>query len=749
MNDPRAKTPGPQSDFERELRDVNEALLVSSVRQHELIETAQKAEAELRQSEHNLATELDAARRLQEISTQLIHPDDGEALYGQILDAAVAIMHSEFASMQMLVPERGGGELRLLAFRGFDPQAAKFWGSVGPTSACSCGRALGTGGRVIVGDIERCDWMAGTEDQATYRNTGIRAVQSTPLISRTGGVLGIISTHWRRPHEPTAGELRLMDILARQAADLIDRKKSDTALRQSEERFRALFDLGPVAVYACDVSGVIQEFNRRAAELWGRAPAAGDTDERFCCSFKLYRPDGSLMPHPLCPMAEVVSGKIPKVRDAEVLIERPDGSRVTVIVNIQPLKNERGEVTGAINCFYDITERKQTEEALDMARDQAESANRAKDKFLAVLSHELRTPLTPVMMTITAMDMNPGLPPDIRGDVAMIRRNVELEARLIDDLLDLSCITSGKLRLQFDILDVNELVCHVCKMCQGNMFERGIQLHNDLDENAHAVVGDAGRLQQVLWNLLNNATKFTPEGGHIYVTTENVAPTGEEGHAGQVRVTVRDTGIGIPPEILPRIFDAFEQGDTRITRQFGGLGLGLSISRLLVEQHRGSIRARTDGPNQGSTFVVELPALIQHPAPSPGKSVPRDDDAIGPLRVLVVEDHADTAAVLSKLLTARGHAVRTAVTAADALSLASRHTFDVIVSDLGLPDATGYVLMEQIKGRYGIKGIAMSGYGMEEDIRKSEQAGFSDHIVKPVSITQLEQSIRRVAGNGR
>src|SRR5882762_1728699 len=209
------------------------------------------------------------------------------------------------------------------------------------------------------------------------------------------------------------------DVQSRQAIE-----KLNAELRESEQRYRALFELGPVAVYSIDTSGVIQNFNRRAAELWGREPALGDTDERFCGSYKLFRPDGSSMPHEQCPMAEVVSGKIPAAHDAKVLIERPDGSRVTVIVNIRPLKNERGEITGAINCFYDITERKQAENALEMARAQAEAASRAKDNFLAVLSHELRTPLTPVMMTVVAMDMNPDLAPAIRADVAMIRRNV-------------------------------------------------------------------------------------------------------------------------------------------------------------------------------------------------------------------------------------------------------------------------------------------------------------------------------------
>jgi PAS domain S-box-containing protein len=511
--------------------------------------------------------------------------------------------------------------------------------------------------------------------------------------------------------------------------------------RESEDRYRVLFDLGPVAVYACDASGKIQDFNRRAVELWGRKPAPGDTDERFCGSFKLFRPDGSFMPHDQCPMAEVVSGKIPQVRDAEVLIERPDGSQVTVIVNILPLKNDRKEVTGAINCFYDITERKHAEVALDVAREQAENANRSKDRFLAVLSHELRTPLTPVIMTVAAMDMNPDLTPAVRNDIAMIRRNVELEIKLIDDLLDLARVTTGKLRVNMEAVEVNSAVRHVCETCRPYILEKAIRLHCDLPGETPFVEADPARLQQVLWNLLRNAAKFTPDHGDIYVSAVEVA-------GGRVRIEVRDTGIGIASDVLPRIFDAFEQGDASITRQFGGMGLGLAISKALIEIHHGTIRADSKGQDRGSIFAVELPALAYEKIPKAQPHQASTEVNGEKLRVLVVEDHPDTAEVFARFLGASGHMVRTAHTVAAALRLAAAERFDVIVSDIGLPDATGYELMKKIKDLYPIKGIAMSGYGMEEDLRKSREAGFSDHIVKPANIVELERSIRRIVLGG-
>jgi PAS domain S-box-containing protein len=387
----------------------------------------------------------------------------------------------------------------------------------------------------------------------------------------------------------------------------------------------------------------------------------------------------------------------------------------------------------------DITERKQAEQLLLQTKQHAEAANLAKDRFLAVLSHELRTPLTPVLVAVTTLEARTDLPPDARDDVRMARRNVELECKLIDDLLDLNRVINGKLHLQPESLDLHELIAHVCDICSPAALDKHIRLHCELDPASPCIHADPARLRQVLWNLLNNAIKFTPAGGRVLLKTQLAPDT-------FARITIQDNGVGMTSDVLARIFNAFEQGEARITRQFGGLGLGLAISKLLVEQHHGSIRAASDGPGKGATFVVELPAALpNHVPPAPPAADPPPAPRAAPIRILLVEDHPDTASVLTKVLTANGHAVHHAPSVARALALADQHPFDLLVSDIGLPDATGFDLMRQLKARYPINGIAMSGFGMEEDVRNSAHAGFSEHLVKPLNLSRLEQAIRRHA----
>jgi signal transduction histidine kinase len=409
-----------------------------------------------------------------------------------------------------------------------------------------------------------------------------------------------------------------------------------------------------------------------------------------------------------------------------------------------PLRAVGGESIGSL-CAIDTQPRQWTTDDLQAMKTLADAVKseialraqlQSRDRFLAVLSHELRTPLTPVLMSLTAME-SAEIPELMREDLRMMRRNIELEVKLIDDLLDLSRVARGKLALSLQPVDLNEAIGHVCENCRPQLQEKSIHLQFQSDAAAGAVSADPDRLQQVFWNVLKNAIKFTPQGGEIWVGTQRVGPQ-------RVRIEIRDSGIGIRAELLPRLFDAFEQGDSRITQQFGGLGLGLAITKALVEKHHGSIRAESAGEGLGSTFVIELPLATASPVKK-DKPTPALVGNRSGLRLLIVEDHVDTARILGRLLRAEGYSVQTANTVAEALDLAAKHEFDVVVSDVGLPDATGYELIQQLKSQYAVEGIAMSGYGMEDDLRKSRAAGFSEHLVKPVDASRLAQAIQRVS----
>jgi PAS domain S-box-containing protein len=391
-------------------------------------------------------------------------------------------------------------------------------------------------------------------------------------------------------------------------------------------------------------------------------------------------------------------------------------------------------------------------EAERRARAESETANQAKDRFMASLSHELRTPLTPVLAIISTLERDSRLPRDVGDRLAMIRRNVELEARLIDDLLDLTRISRGKLELKPEVTDLLEILTHATNACCP--LEGKDQTHFDLalPQGDLRLWADAPRLTQVFWNLLKNAVKFSPEGAPVQVRVSREPDA--------LVVEVIDQGIGIEPQQLPHVFDAFEQGQRSITRQYGGLGLGLAISKTIVELHGGRIGAQSEGPGRGATFTVRLPIGAERletsaPAPHPASVANAPEgpaDGNRPLRILLVEDHPDTAEAMETLLSVVGHRVTVAHCASEALAAAKEEHdsgrldgFDLVISDLGLPDLSGHELMSQLKSRFHLRGIALSGYGMDEDVQRSHEAGFELHLTKPVNLQLLQDAIRQVA----
>lgn len=1040
------------------------------------VSARKEQEQALKASESRLASELDVSRQLQRISSQFLEQNDTQRLYSEIVEAARGLMKSDASSIQMLDTETH--ELVMLAGTGVDAEGGEFWHRVTVESSSSCGESLRTGRRSIIPDVEKWASAAGSKDLEHFRRNRLRALQSTPLISRSGHMVGMISTHWKEPRTPSEHELRLLDVLARQAADLIERQAAADKLRKSEERYRTLFEsidegfclievlfddsgracdyrfletnpafekhtglkgalgrtmreLAPehdqhwfdvygriartghperfelpaealgrfydvyafrvgeagqhrVAILFDDITGrkLTEDILRQEADLDAfrvalndalrsltdpanvQAAAArvlgvhlqasravyGEVDHQPDSDYYLLRDSyhaQDVPPHAVRCRAndfgatlfeEMRAGRTlvindvatePKLSEAERLshaaaqvsayicvpllkegrhvaficvdqqeprvwtqseiavveetaerawaavenaryeqtlrqseeqkafllaltdalrpLARPEeimhhavemlgrhlhatqsgfaetdngesyldiladwtaGGRASV-VGQHPLVSHHGEdirayqsgrpwivedaendprqvvrdvshiyveagaratlnvpmvkdgrwlamlyatsatarrwTPGEIELVREVAERTwaaleltRAQQALREAKETAELANRSKDHFLAVLSHELRTPLTPVLMTVDALQHDATLPPALREDVAMMKRNIQLETKLIDDLLDISRITSGKLVLHLAAVDLNDVVRNVCRLCNPLVRERGMELHTRLARSAGVINADSARVQQVLWNVLMNAMKFTPAGGSITVTTAWI-------DSGRCEVRIQDTGVGIAPEVLPHIFNAFEQGGAGVTRQFGGLGLGLAICKALVELHHGSIRAESTGAGQGATFIIELPGRAMTATAKIRLAAPAAKVDDGHLRILMVEDHPDTERVLAALLRRAGFTVVTASNVTKAVATAREQMFDVLVSDLGLPDGTGYDVMRSVHDILGIPGVAMSGYGMEEDIRRSREAGFSEHLVKPIDVPELIATIRRVA----
>jgi two-component system CheB/CheR fusion protein len=398
----------------------------------------------------------------------------------------------------------------------------------------------------------------------------------------------------------------------------------------------------------------------------------------------------------------------------------------------------KGDINGAqlVRTIRYAIERKRTEAALSQAKDAAEAANQAKDRFLAALSHELRTPLTPVLAQVQLLERDASLSEELHEAMVMIRRNIELEARLIDDLLDLTRVTHGKLELRRSIVDVHRLIQHSMQFCQAEAAAKGVRLEFQRLAERSSVDADPDRIQQVLWNLLANAVKFTPAGGVITITSANAAE-------GWVEIRITDSGLGIAPELLPRIFEAFEQGSREVTRQFGGLGLGLAISRSIVAMHAGVITAASPGLGRGATFVVALQTAT---APTRSATAPSAAPATAQqLRILLCEDHENTAKVITLVLKRSGHRVVHARSVAEAFTLAVCERPDLLISDIGLPDGSGLELMRRLR-EHGLtlKAIVISGYGSAEDIQESQEAGFFQHLTKPFNDRALLAAVGSV-----
>ncbi|HEX2852373.1 MAG TPA: ATP-binding protein [Opitutaceae bacterium] len=528
--------------------------------------------------------------------------------------------------------------------------------------------------------------------------------------------------------------------------DISEHKEAEALVRSSELQLRLVTDHASVYLCHLDRSHRFKFANLAYAARYGRKPE--EVIGRHISEIIGAEPYALALPW-------IEAAFTGKRQEFELELPYSDLGKRWVHLVYVPERSLEGEVVGLVAVLTDTTERRMAERELKRARDEALAASRAKDDFLAALSHELRTPLSPVLLLASDAAENPDLPPEIRADFETIRKNVELEARLIDDLLDLTRITRGKLILELQVVDAQTIVRDALATVRADLDAKRIKLVMEMGEAPPKVWGDPVRLQQVFWNVLKNAVKFTPDEGTITVRA------GALSDQGMLVIRVTDTGIGMTAPELERVFEAFSQGDhagSGGSHRFGGLGLGLAISRKVIELHSGKISVVSEGRHQGCTFTIELPLAgrREERAAEPPRRAPAVEIPVRPAApfasapgdrgaILLVEDHVPTRAALEHLLRRRSYRVVTAGTVAEARAAAESHKFDFVISDIGLPDGSGYDLMTELRKHYDLRGVALSGYGMEGDIARSHEAGFIVHLIKPVRVQLLDEALEAIA----
>ena len=517
--------------------------------------------------------------------------------------------------------------------------------------------------------------------------------------------------------------------------DISQARAAEEALREKEAFVRLLLDSAADGFYGVDRDGVTTFCNAAFLRMLGFEREEEVIGRKMHGVIHHSHPDGQEYQKHDCHIYRTAQTGEPAHIDDEVFF-RVDGSSFPVEYWAYPMVRD-GVLCGAVTTFIDVTERRQTRIALERARDEAEEANREKDRFLAMLSHELRTPLTPVLMTLEALRQDVNTSEAICADLELIQRNVELEVVLINDLLDVTRIAHGKFELKHEAIDVHTAIDQALGISLADVQKKQLHVTKNFTAREHHSWADGARLQQVFWNIIKNAVKFTPAGGELRIRTRN-------DDRDRIVIEFADSGIGIEADVQARIFDAFEQGSRAVTSEYGGLGLGLAISKRVIDMHEGSISASSGGKGAGTTISVTLAAMQTSLLEGPAVPLVRPARLSGRCSILLVEDHVDTARVLQRMLERAGYAVVQASTIAEARERAARSRFELLISDVGLPDGSGLDLMRELRQKRPVIGIALSGFGMKADLAASHEAGFAEHFTKPVDWERLREAIDRL-----
>ncbi|HUP31324.1 MAG TPA: ATP-binding protein [Usitatibacter sp.] len=666
-----------------------------------------------------LEAQVDSLTMMHELSMKLGAMTDLAPAMQAILDTAVSVQGAQMGIVWLQDPE--SGDLVAAASHGFEGEKLMLFQRVpvGPEGG-SAGNAFHQRRRWVVEDTDADPSFAPYRDAA--REAGFRAVHSTPIVTRSGALLGVLSVHHGKRHAPAQRDRQVADVCARHAADAVEALRNQEALRESERLYRAIGESIDYGVWVCDAEGR----NTYASDSFLKM--TGMTQEQ-CSGFgwgDVLHPDD--MGHTMAAWRKCV--KEGGAWDMEYRVRGVDGQWHSVLARGAPVKSARGAIVAWAGINLDIRRLKQVENEL-------RELDQRKNEFLATLAHELRNPLAPLRNGLEVMRLASGNPQTVEKARCMMERQLGQMVRLVDDLLDVSRVSRGKIELRRERVDLAKVLRNALETSQPLIGERGHTFVVNMPPERVMVSADVTRLSQVFWNLLNNAAKYTHAAGRVELS---VRP-GD----GWAEVSIADNGIGIPPDMQARVFDIFTQVDRSLEKSQGGLGIGLSIAKRLVEMHGGTISVKSEGHGKGSEFIVRLPATIETRLPTDDGAATRPTPGGPRHRILVADDNHDSATTLSLMLEVMGHEVRVARDGQEAVDLADEFRPEAILMDIGMPRMNGYDACKCIRGQPWASRafiVALTGWGQDDDKNRSRAAGFDRHLVKPVEPVMLENLIR-------